>query len=160
MHISVLCLCFPPSSAHFSSPPPSFPFLFLVSSFLLLFFKFLISNPLFSSSCHCCALSLSWDSFYVVRHNEIPLNLGQFSVWRLILHEPISRARRHTRTCTQAHVQQTHTLHLFIMQPVLPSPMKDMQTHTHKRGILILLFYHAGKERGERHHGYDPPGAE
>lgn len=34
------------------------------------------------------------------------------------------------------------------------------EPHTHKEGILILLFYHAGKERGKRHHGYDPPGAE
>lgn len=35
-------------------------------------------------------------------------------------------------------------------------------THKHprKEDILISLFYHAGKETGEKHDGYDPPGGE
>lgn len=64
----------------------------------------------------------------------------------------------HASTCTaDTHAAPIH----HATSPTIPHEgHAHTHTCTHKRGILILLFYHAGKERGERHHGYDPPGAE
>ncbi len=165
------------SSSHFNSqlipPPPSLPpsvFPCVLPFFLLA----LNQQALFSSSRHRYTLSLSWDPFDVVRHNEIPLHLGQFSVWRLILHEPISRASQHTGTHARKHMyctdtQAAHTPIHHPTNPTMPLSGKMKQDeyvgshthmHTHKEDISILLFFHAGKERSERHHGYYPSGAE
>lgn len=155
---ALLCLHFLPPLSSALPPPPSVcpPFFFC--------------KALFSSSCHCCTLSLSWDPFDVVRHRtcEIPLHLGQYSVLRLILYEPISGASPHSRACTQAHIQ-TYKLHTPIHHQTnstipLSRKMKHdeyagSQTHT-QRASLFWLSYHAGEERGGRHRGYDPPGGE
>lgn len=160
---SPLCLHFllPLSSAlHGHSPS------LCLSSF------FFFCKALFSSSCHCCTLSSSWDPFDVVRHCtcENPLHLGQYSVLRLILHDPISGASQYSCACMQAYIQ-TNKLHTPInhqTNSTIPLSRKlkqdeyaGSQTHTHtKRASLFLLFYHATEKRGERHHGYDPPGGE
>lgn len=117
--------------------------LFFLSSFFLFFlFFFLNQGALFSSSCHCYTLSLSWDPFDVVRHNEIPLHLGQFPVWGLILHEPISRAFQHTHK----HKYRRYT-HLFITEPIRLSPHQDkmkqneyMGSHTRRHIKRTSLF--------------------
>lgn len=143
-------------SLQLTADTPSLLLFFLVSSFFLLASN---QQALFSSSCHCYTLSLSWDPFDVVRHYEITLHLGQFSVWWLILHEPISRAFQHSRTSTREEAQAAHT-HLFITKENETRWVTQAYAHTQKEDILILLFYYADKERGERHHGYYPSGPE
>lgn len=125
--------------------PPS------VSPCVLLFFFWLALNQqaLFSSSRHCYTLSLSRDPFDVVRHNGILLHLGQFSVWRLILHEPISRASQHTGARTQA----AHTPIHHPTSTTIPLSRKMKQdeyvgshTHTKRTSVFWCFSMQARKE--------------
>lgn len=98
----------------------------------------LIGKPCLAP-CVTVTLSLSWDPFDVVGHNEIPLHLGQFSVWRLILHEPISRALRHPRTRKPA--VHTHTYSSPNQSDRTPPSRKRRVSHIHtKRTPLFCCF--------------------
>lgn len=133
-----------PSSSHHRHSLPSF--VFLVSSF---FIVGLLISKLCLAPCVTVTLSLSWDPFDVVGHNEIPLYLGQFSVWRLILHEPISRAFRHTRTHKTGC---THTPIHHQTNPTVPPIEKktSLRGHTYtQRGhpYSAVLPRRQGKRR-------------
>lgn len=130
-----MCKPSPPSSlsssSHFSSqliPPPSLLPLSCFPLRVLLFLLFPNQQASFSSSCHRYAPSLSGDPFDVVRHYEIMLHLGQFSVWWLILHEPISRAFQHSRIHLE-HMQM-RKLHLFISKENEIRWVPHRNTHT------------------------------
>lgn len=141
--------------------------LLLASCFsrVLLSFSFfsplaLNQRALFSSSCHCCTLSLSGDPFDVVRRDEIPPHLGQFSVWRLILSMNLFLELPNTPLNTSTRSDSlTVCIHTLTYSSANPPPIKENETkygcwesntHSciHKEDIFI--FAHLPCRQGMR----------
>lgn len=119
-----------------------------------LFCWLLISKP-------CLALLVTAHSVFVMGsiwcslHNEIPLHLGQYSLWRLILHEPTFRAShtfKHMHQCRHTRYKHIPIHYLTKSHPPPPKSgrMKEdnfaYNKHTPtKRGHLAVLPCRQGK---------------